>query len=97
MATHSSIPCLEDSMNRGAWSAAVHGVAKSQIQLSEHASTQKEYYQHLVARSQGCCEMVHNVQKTPPQPINNYLAEIICAEVKNLLYTSSQLKVISQL
>ena len=26
--------CLEDSMNRGAWRATVHGVAKSQIRLS---------------------------------------------------------------
>ena len=25
--------CLENSMNRGAWGAIVHGVAKSQIQL----------------------------------------------------------------
>ena len=26
--------CPENSMNRGAWQAIVHGVAKSQIQLS---------------------------------------------------------------
>ena len=26
--------CLENSMDRGAWRATVHGVAKSQIQLS---------------------------------------------------------------
>ena len=34
MATHSSI-CLENPMDGGAWQAAVHGVAKSQTQLSE--------------------------------------------------------------
>ena len=28
MATHSSIICLENPMNRGAWQAAVHGVAR---------------------------------------------------------------------
>ena len=28
--------CLENPMNRGAWRAAVHGVAKSQRQLSIH-------------------------------------------------------------
>ena len=33
MATHSSI--LENSMDIGAWQAVVHGVAKSQTQLSE--------------------------------------------------------------
>ena len=27
--------CLENSMDRGAWRATVHGVAKSQIQLSD--------------------------------------------------------------
>ena len=31
MATHSSIqyPCLDNPMDRGAWQATVHGVAKS--------------------------------------------------------------------
>ena len=32
MATHSSISCLENSMDRGAWQATVHGVAKSWTQ-----------------------------------------------------------------
>ena len=27
-------PCLENSMDRGAWQATVHGVAKNQTQLS---------------------------------------------------------------
>ena len=27
--------CLEDSMDRGAWQATVHGVAKSQTRLSD--------------------------------------------------------------
>ena len=30
MATHSSIPAWENSMDRGAWQAIVHGVTKSQ-------------------------------------------------------------------
>ena len=29
MATHSSISCLENPMNRGAWQAMVYGVTKS--------------------------------------------------------------------
>ena len=29
MATHSSYSCLENSMDRGAWWATVHGVTKS--------------------------------------------------------------------
>ena len=28
--------CLENSMDRGAWQATVHGVTKSQTQLSGH-------------------------------------------------------------
>ena len=35
MATHSSISCLENFMDRGAWRATVHGVAKSQTRLSD--------------------------------------------------------------
>ena len=35
-ATHSSwYSCLENSMDRGAWRAAVHGVAKSQKPLKD--------------------------------------------------------------
>ena len=35
MATHSSILCLENPMDGGAWEAAVHGVAKSRTRLSD--------------------------------------------------------------
>ena len=34
MITHSS-SCLENSMDRGAWRATVHGVAKGQTRLSD--------------------------------------------------------------
>ena len=37
MATHSQYSCLENPMDRGAWWAAVHRVARSQIQLSNLA------------------------------------------------------------
>ena len=33
MATHSSIPCLENPMDRGAWWAMVHRVSKSPTRL----------------------------------------------------------------
>ena len=35
MATHSNILAWRLSKDRGAWQAAVHGVAKSQIQLND--------------------------------------------------------------
>ena len=38
MTTHSSTPCLENPMDRGAWQARAHGVAKSRTQLSDFTS-----------------------------------------------------------
>ena len=35
MTTHSSIPVVENSTDRGAWWTIVHGVTKSQKQLSD--------------------------------------------------------------
>ena len=40
MAIHSSILALENSTDRGASWATVHGVAKSQIRLSTHPQQQ---------------------------------------------------------
>ena len=51
MATHSSIPCLENPTDRGAWRATVHGVAKESTLLTlltEPLSTQA----HIHARMQ---------------------------------------------
>ena len=39
MASHSSNSCLENLMDRGAWWAAVHEVAKSRIRLSDFTLT----------------------------------------------------------
>ena len=38
-------PCLENPMDREAWYATVHGVAKSQTQLSDFTFTQSRGYQ----------------------------------------------------
>ena len=35
--------CLENSMDRGAWRATVHGVAKSQTQLNDYVSMHTTY------------------------------------------------------
>ena len=44
--------CLENSMERGAWSATVHGSAKSQIQLSmimmHCITTEDKYLLHFI-------------------------------------------------
>ena len=37
-------PCLENPMDRGAWWATVHGVAKSRAQLSIHSSLRSSLY-----------------------------------------------------
>ena len=39
MATYSSTLDLENSMDRGAWWATVHGIAKSQTRLSDFSFT----------------------------------------------------------
>ena len=39
MASPLQYSCLENPMDRGAWKAAVHGVAKSQIGLSDFTFT----------------------------------------------------------
>ena len=39
MATHSSTPALENSTDRGAWRATVHGVTKD-LDTTEHSQLQ---------------------------------------------------------
>ena len=43
MATHSSIPAWENPVGRGAWWATVHGVTKSQTQLSTHTHIHRSW------------------------------------------------------
>ena len=38
--------CLEDSTDRGAWRATIHGVAKNRTQLSDRAHTGARMYIH---------------------------------------------------
>ena len=47
MATCSSISCLENPIDRGAWQATVQRVAKSQTQLSARARTHTHTHTHL--------------------------------------------------
>ena len=39
--------CLENPMDRGAWQATVHGVAKSHTQLSRHTGVEKKKNQTI--------------------------------------------------
>ena len=39
--------CLENSMDRGAWWATVHGVAKSQTRLKQLSRHARDYYHNL--------------------------------------------------
>ena len=45
--------CLRNPMNREAWQATVHGVAKSQTQLSMRAHTYHEYNKYAVEPGEG--------------------------------------------
>ena len=51
MATHSSISCLEKSMERGAWWAIPHGVAKPWTQLSMHVCIHTHTQSDLIESS----------------------------------------------
>ena len=53
MATHSSILGSENPIDRGARHAIVHGVAKSQTQLSTHTHTHTHTH-HGVVKSRTC-------------------------------------------
>ena len=44
MATPLQYSCLENPMDRGAWQATVHGVAKSWTQLSDQHTHKKHIY-----------------------------------------------------
>ena len=56
MATHSSILAWKNPMNRRAWLATVHGVAKSQTQMNNqthtHGGTQRESIFHVLLQDQ---------------------------------------------
>ena len=43
--------CLENPMDRGAWRATVHGVAKSQTQLSTHVLLSEVKVKGFISRS----------------------------------------------
>ena len=48
MATHSSILYLENPMNRGAWLATVHGLAK-ELDMTEQLSNNKSTSRHILS------------------------------------------------
>ena len=72
MATHSSNSCLESSMDRGAWQATVHEVAKNWTQLSTNAYGE---------RNKG----IHGVWliKNPPQS-SNHLTKFLSPNIITL-------------
>ena len=73
--------CLENSMDRGAWRATVHGVAKSWTQLSDyHFTSSSSQLKALTAKKQGslkkqlCDKIISSspawVSSLPACPIN---------------------------
>ena len=61
MATLLQCSCLENPMDRGAWRAAVHGVAKGRTRLSTHAeqsgSGRSLAPVHIPGKGWRCCCM----------------------------------------
>jgi len=58
MATHSSILARKNPMNRGAWRAIVHGLAKSWAQLNMHAHTHASSILYIIASDDRLCIII---------------------------------------
>ena len=56
MATHASIFCLENPMDRGTWRATFHGITKSQTWLSDH-------HRHMHTQSNSTSQALRYVQR----------------------------------
>ena len=67
MATHSSTLAWKNPMDGGAWQATVHGISKSQAQLSDFTFTfqQCSYYQKAVSFSQFPISIKISLDQTP--------------------------------
>jgi len=83
MATYSSI--LENSMDKGAWQATVHGIAKSQTRLSTHTHPRAHTHTHKPTRSPSSSDISHRSRLLPlllavnqrfPQP--SFWVQLIC-------------------
>ena len=51
MATHASISCLRNSMDKGVWWATVHGVAKSLCHLGQIYLSKKHFLEIIIPTS----------------------------------------------
>ena len=54
--------CLKNSMVRGAWQATIHGVAKSQTQLSTHTHTMQQPHSSGYIQRKLSFEKIHGPQ-----------------------------------
>ena len=63
MAIHSSTIAWKNPMDRGAWQAAVYGVAKSRTRLSHFTSSMQRYNQHGPSSIYGICHQVKGFDK----------------------------------
>ena len=59
--------CLENPMDRGAWQATVHGVAKSQTQLNHWHTYMDHFFPNVAAKSlQSCPTLCDPIDGSPP-------------------------------
>ena len=59
--------CLENTIDRGAWQATVHGVAKSRTRLSDSHTQLLSYHKHVVSRVLNMMKM-HGVGRETALP-----------------------------
>ena len=69
MAPHSSISCLENSMDRGSWQATVHGVAK-ELYMTKQLSTLSHALEPVLHNKRSHCEEKPAQQQKNPMQSN---------------------------
>ena len=82
MATHSSSHYLENSMDRGAWWATVHGVTKSQNDWVPNTFTHTYTHTHTRIHTHITSTLEHNFMMCSPDPIWKILCLLL------ILYSS---------
>ena len=81
MATRSSILGLENPMDRIAWRATVHGVAKRQTRLSTHTMVTEQNTNNPTQKTS---------EQTPRSPWDQYRRELPCESLLNTFQNSLQ-------
>ena len=86
MATHSNILCWENPMDRGAWQATVHGVAKSQTQLSNFTSSTSSVNLEKIMFNLYLKKNVYSTNRLKISMRCNYSSSVLSQNLRNFFF-----------